>query len=1247
MKVAKRDFIPGAAIATLRRCTLRAIILAGMFSSPLLTAVQAQTDLPREPKSQPQVPETLLKRSISIAKEELQNRPNPAKPFRWHGELSHPGLSQTLEPIPPERTRPRQKFAVCVGIDHYAEGPSRDLHYAAADAVAMAEACLKNLQFTKVLLIADIREVPENLRAYIDTGRLVFTDNTTADAIEGELEKFSRLAVGSDDVLAYYHAGHGDSGRTPAVLAGDHTPRAPRRITVNAIIDRLQADEVFAAHRLVILDACRSGLNDNAGRVMSAAFREAFSRPDLRMTVLTGCDSEQSSAEDPELGHGRFTWALLQGIRGQAWRAGEQALLSSDLYIQIAGLFGTKGWNTQQSPQQFQSGSVFALAWRDLPLPQQLDEFEQQKLKEDIESATKTYLSVLTPQHREKARSQCRYALRATDFVELEDAQTKASRARLLELYAIIEYRLGNQESADKWLSEAEMLNPGNTTQSLVAAFRQADEGRVVEASDQLEPLIERLAETANDDIWLWQRIAGIQAAVGDSLGAIVSCGRAAEAVHRLQSDSQLRYDLLWQNLDRQEELKNAIWFELPFTNRIDWLLRADEVLVQTAARTLGPEHGETKRLQWQQDALRRLAQLPAERLQEAAVRYVLHDRLTAANRHKDVLHVLWRIMENERTLLGPTHPWYMKNVYNHGLTHLTVGNTAAAISNLRAALAIYQKAYGTECAAVARCRFELGNAFAAVGSLQEASECYVESVTDSTSLRRIDLASLILLTADRSFKSWGTAFSEKKNPTFESTLQTHSSAVCESEIQFSDVVHSRVLAERFLNRGRYHYLQERYLEATEEFARAEIAFREGNCASDAAWMLNWQGHCWLGRDSEKAVGYYKQAMVEFRTAGEQGVSGVAKNGLDLGTTLLGLSRFDEASAVLAEAVKGYKKLEMPGEVGWTLRLQGDCWKNRVDENALEFYRRAIVEFRAAGEQEVYLGASTCVELGKLLLRLRRFDEASAVFREAASDYEKLASPDNVAWMLYWHGNCWADRDDAKAVALYSQALTLSHGVGEEGVEGVSGVAVYGTALGKAMFRLQRFEEAAELFQEAAKLGIDCAQKNLHAARRAAWAGDAFFRCGNLAASGDCFAEADKLYANNDLPNARIALGMSILTSNPEVAREEFSAVRSCPVPREQEFQPDACLALCLVSLHERMTRTQPADLDEREKELLREAVLTKADGPPRDLQRQRRLAHLLHASKDLSEPLRDAVCREILMLLPADSELRHVYDGR
>lgn len=44
--------------------------------------------------------------------------------------------------------------------------------------------------------------------------------------------------------------------------------------------------------------------------------------------------------------------------------------------------------------------------------------------------------------------------------------------------------------------------------------------------------------------------------------------------------------------------------------------------------------------------------------------------------------------------------------------------------------------------------------------------------------------------------------------------------------------------------------------------------------------------------------------------------------------------------------------------------------------------------------------------------------------------------------------------------------------------------------------------------------------------------------------------------------------------------------VRTCPVPREQQFRADACLALCLVSRHGRMRETQPVDLNEREKEL-------------------------------------------------------------
>ncbi len=77
------------------------------------------------------------------------------------------------------------------------------------------------------------------------------------------------------------------------------------------------------------------------------------------------------------------------------------------------------------------------------------------------------------------------------------------------------------------------------------------------------------------------------------------------------------------------------------------------------------------------------------------------------------------------------------------------------------------------------------------------------------------------------------------------------------------------------------------------------------------------------------------------------------------------------------------------------------------------------------------------------------------------------------------------------------------------------------------------------------------------------------------------------------------------------------------------------------------MTGTQPADLEEREQELLREAVLTKAGGPPRDLQLQWRLAHLLQAGEGLSEQLRDAVRTEILKLLPQNSEFRHVYDVR
>jgi uncharacterized caspase-like protein len=87
---------------------------------------------------------------------------------------------------------------------------------------------------------------------------------------------------------------------------------------VQTIFDRLEAERV-----VVFLDACHSGAaggrtfaskRTRAGRV-DDLFLERLARSRGR-AIVTAARSNEVSIELPELGHGLFTYYLLQGLRG-------------------------------------------------------------------------------------------------------------------------------------------------------------------------------------------------------------------------------------------------------------------------------------------------------------------------------------------------------------------------------------------------------------------------------------------------------------------------------------------------------------------------------------------------------------------------------------------------------------------------------------------------------------------------------------------------------------------------------------------------------------------------------------------------------------------------------------------------------------------------------------------------------------------------------------------------------------------
>ena len=76
-----------------------------------------------------------------------------------------------------------------------------------------------------------------------------------------------------------------------------------------ALIASLNAGRV-----ILFLDTCHSG--DVIGRVSGDRFAEDIARHSA--VVFTSCKGIEYSLEDPRLGHGLFTYALLKGMEGEA-----------------------------------------------------------------------------------------------------------------------------------------------------------------------------------------------------------------------------------------------------------------------------------------------------------------------------------------------------------------------------------------------------------------------------------------------------------------------------------------------------------------------------------------------------------------------------------------------------------------------------------------------------------------------------------------------------------------------------------------------------------------------------------------------------------------------------------------------------------------------------------------------------------------------------------------------------------------
>jgi len=257
------------------------------------------------------------------------------------------------------RDYPR-KFAIVVGVADYAQ--VRDLAYTDDDAVSFHQE-----------LLADGGFASDNVLLLLDS-------NATKANIQDKITSWLAPRENRDDLVIFYFAGHGSNGSDVSpydesdgqdeyILPYDADQYGSNYIRDDELDTWL--DGLDSQHVVVILDTCYSG-----GFIGSAALQEelrcrclpaadgaraqalpgdGFARDidGSGRLVITASAEDESSYESDSLGHGVFTYYLLQGLDrssadthdGNGWISGEEA------YDYLAPRVSSYT-SDQQNPQQ-------------------------------------------------------------------------------------------------------------------------------------------------------------------------------------------------------------------------------------------------------------------------------------------------------------------------------------------------------------------------------------------------------------------------------------------------------------------------------------------------------------------------------------------------------------------------------------------------------------------------------------------------------------------------------------------------------------------------------------------------------------------------------------------------------------------------------------------------------------------------------------------------------------------------------
>jgi formylglycine-generating enzyme required for sulfatase activity/uncharacterized caspase-like protein len=194
-----------------------------------------------------------------------------------------------------------QNWAICIGIDRY--DSLQPLQFAKRDAEALRGFFEKEVGFERVYFFAeDVPPIPTD-----------FGEPIRSSPTGGTLRRFLRVRfeqkfLKPSDNLWFFFAGHGRRERErDYLMPNDADPGNVEEtaIAVSLVTERLR--RCGAENVILVLDACRNeGARDGEGIGAEA-------QPGI--VVISSCSPSERSYEIDELGHGAFTYSLLEGLR--------------------------------------------------------------------------------------------------------------------------------------------------------------------------------------------------------------------------------------------------------------------------------------------------------------------------------------------------------------------------------------------------------------------------------------------------------------------------------------------------------------------------------------------------------------------------------------------------------------------------------------------------------------------------------------------------------------------------------------------------------------------------------------------------------------------------------------------------------------------------------------------------------------------------------------------------------------------